>query len=115
MAKKFVWIFIVSIAVFLACTYFVTRKVEVTASSPQSIEQPKQEHDRAVHRPPELPKSIARPESGGGARPATPSPPSAGTGGTSAVAVIQALSGLIAAISGLLAAINSFRRKSPAA
>jgi hypothetical protein len=103
MVKKFVWVFIVSILIFLGCTYFVTREVEGGPPNQSAVVGGAHRHE------------AVRP--GGIPRAGTPnrSPTASGSsGGTSAVTVIQALSGLIAALSGLLAAINAFRRKSTA-
>ena len=104
MVKKYIWIFAVSIVVFLACTYVVTRKVEVS-SNPEIVLSEKS-HRPLGERPP------GRPQPEVERRPApNSSPPAATSTASSAVAIIQALSGLIAAISGLLGAIAAFRRK----
>lgn len=92
--KKYVWIFVVSISVFLVCTYYVTQRVDTV--------------EERVVVPHEALQPHATPHPG--AESPKPSPVKPAPQTTSLVGIIQALSGLIAAITGLLGAIKSFRR-----
>jgi hypothetical protein len=103
--KKYVWIFAISIVVFLLCTYYVGRRVE--SISETAVVTPRAEPRAPEDRMREVP---LRPAPGVIPKPA-PQPGAKAAGqNISIVAVMQALSGLIAAITGLLGVIKSFRR-----
>jgi hypothetical protein len=107
--KKYVWAFVVSICVFLVCTYFVSWRVESTGEG--TAVPPQVEHRSAEDRLRGLPSHSApavRPKS------APPITTNSAAQPASIVAIIQAISGLIAAITGLLGVIKGFRRNSGA-
>jgi hypothetical protein len=103
--KRYVWAFAVSITVFLVCTYYVARRVEAVEDrvvAPVHEAAPIEAHPHEV-----LP--LPAPQAGSKAPPRITVRPAAQT--TSVVAIIQAISGLIAALTGLLGVIKSFRRE----
>ncbi len=106
--KKYVWIFAISIAVFLGCTYYVSHRVE--SVSENAAVAPRIEPSAPEDRLREVP---LHPAPGAKPKPAPQTTTKPAAQNTSIVAIIQALSGLIAAITGLFGVIKSFRRQQP--